>query len=274
MDIVQRPELVASDVDGTLLDASEGVSDRTRTVLANVLAAGVPVALATGRPPRWVPRIAAAAGLTGFAVCSNGSTIYDMGADKIVGTELLRPELLAKVSEALRAAIPGIAFAVERVGAKAVDPEVPPFLTEPGYQHPWGDDPHTVVLPVAEVLGEPCVKMLARSVDLTSEQMAVAARGPLAGIVDVTYSTSDGLLELSPIGVTKASGLAQVTGWLGLDPSGVIAFGDMPNDLPMLRWAGHGVAMANAHPDLLAAADEVTAPHTEDGLAQVLERWF
>jgi len=54
----------------------------------------------------------------------------------------------------------------------------------------------------------------------------------------------------------------------------VVAFGDMPNDVAMLRWSGHGVAMANAHDDVLAAADEVTAPNSEDGVAQVLERWF
>jgi hypothetical protein len=53
-----------------------------------------------------------------------------------------------------------------------------------------------------------------------------------------------------------------------------MAFGDMPNDVPMLRWAGHGVAMANAHADVLAAADEVTGTNAEDGVAQVLERWF
>jgi hydroxymethylpyrimidine pyrophosphatase-like HAD family hydrolase len=61
---------------------------------------------------------------------------------------------------------------------------------------------------------------------------------------------------------------------LGITAADIIAFGDMPNDVPMLRWAGHGVAMGNAHPDAVAAADEVTAPNTDDGLARVLERWW
>jgi hydroxymethylpyrimidine pyrophosphatase-like HAD family hydrolase len=56
--------------------------------------------------------------------------------------------------------------------------------------------------------------------------------------------------------------------------SDVIAFGDMPNDLEMLQWVGHGVAMGNAHPALKDVADEVTATNAEDGLALVLERWF
>ena len=61
---------------------------------------------------------------------------------------------------------------------------------------------------------------------------------------------------------------------LGIASDEVVAFGDMPNDIPMLLWAGHGVAMGNAHPDVLAAADEVAAPNTDDGVARVLERWW
>jgi hydroxymethylpyrimidine pyrophosphatase-like HAD family hydrolase len=74
--------------------------------------------------------------------------------------------------------------------------------------------------------------------------------------------------------VTKASGLADVAQRYEVAPADVIAFGDMPNDLEMLRWAGHGVAMGNAHPALLEVADEVTASNSDDGLALILERWF
>jgi hydroxymethylpyrimidine pyrophosphatase-like HAD family hydrolase len=61
---------------------------------------------------------------------------------------------------------------------------------------------------------------------------------------------------------------------LGITAEGVVAFGDMPNDVPMLQWAGLGVAMGNAHPDAVAAANEVTASNDDDGLARVLERWW
>jgi HAD superfamily hydrolase (TIGR01484 family) len=109
---------------------------------------------------------------------------------------------------------------------------------------------------------------------MTSEEMARAASAVLDGQVQVTYSSGAGLLEVSAPGVTKATGLAEVAELTGVDAADVAAFGDMPNDVPMLRWAGHGVAMANAHPEVLAAADEITAPNTEDGVALVLERWF
>ena len=91
--------------------------------------------------------------------------------------------------------------------------------------------------------------------------------------MEVTYSSSeDALLEISAAGVSKASALAAVCSARGIAAEEVIAFGDMPNDLPMLTWAGRGVAVANAHPEVLAAADEITAGNDECGVAQVLER--
>ncbi len=88
------------------------------------------------------------------------------------------------------------------------------------------------------------------------------------------YSTNDGLIEISPIGVSKAVGVAEVARPLEISAEDIVAFGDMPNDVPMLRWAGHGVAMGNAHPEAIAAANEVTAANSDDGLARVLERWW
>src|SRR5262245_28404766 len=92
---VEQPLLIASDVDGTLLDAFERLAERTRAVVNRATAAGVPVVLASGRPPRWIPAVAKAAGLTGYAVCANGAVLYDIGADRVVEVHgLLQPELL------------------------------------------------------------------------------------------------------------------------------------------------------------------------------------
>ena len=87
-------------------------------------------------------------------------------------------------------------------------------------------------------------------------------------------ATGYGLIEISAPGTTKGTGLARLAAELGIAPAEVLAVGDMPNDLSMLRWAGLGVAMGNAHPEAVEAADEVTAPNTDDGLARVLERWW
>jgi hydroxymethylpyrimidine pyrophosphatase-like HAD family hydrolase len=104
--------------------------------------------------------------------------------------------------------------------------------------------------------------------------MAAAVGELLGAALDITYSTGYGLIELSAPGVTKGTGLARLAGELGIAAADVLAVGDMPNDLPMLQWAGHGVAMANAHPAVLEVADEITAGNSEDGLALILERWF
>jgi HAD superfamily hydrolase (TIGR01484 family) len=270
---VQRPQLVASDVDGTLLGALEGVSTRTRRVLERVCAAGIPVVLASGRPPRWMPHIAALARVDGYAVCANGAVTYHIGADEVVSARTIDPVLLRDVGAALTRAIPGVAFAAERVGARAGDTDPAPFVAEPAYAHPWGHDLRLAV-PRAEVLGHGCTKLLARHPEMTSEEMIHAARAVLGQAVGLTFSTADGLLEVTGCGVSKASGLAEVAERLGVDADGVLAFGHMPNDAAMLRWAGRGVAMANAHPSLLSSADEVTASNADDGVAKVLERWF
>ena len=91
---------------------------------------------------------------------------------------------------------------------------------------------------------------------------------------DITYSTNNGLIEVVPLGISKATGVDELARPLGITAEDVVAFGDMPNDVPMLGWAGLGVAMGNAHPDAVAAADEVTAPNADDGVARVLERWW
>lgn len=274
---MDRPKLVASDVDGTLLDPMERITDRTARVIARVLAADVPFALVTGRPPRWIPRVAEAAGLSGYAVCANGAVVYDIGADKVLTVREISPLQLGDVVHAVTAALPEVRVAAERTTLGRDQPE--PFAIEAGFRNPWGnpsgetDEPD--LAPRAEILGRPATKLLLRNRGMTSQQMATVVETVASDMdLEVTYSSNSGLIEISAAGVTKASGLAWVCDLLDVPAGKVVAFGDMPNDVPMVKWAGHGVAMANAHDDLLAVADEVTAPNSEDGVAQVLERWF
>jgi Cof subfamily protein (haloacid dehalogenase superfamily) len=270
---VETPGLVASDVDGTLLDAHEAVTPRTRAAVRAVVAAGVPFVLVTGRPPRWVPPVTEQLGLTPLAVCANGAVLYDSAADEVLHAETLDVALLARVAEVARAVLPGAGLAAERVGRSAHDSATPQFVSAPGYAHAWLNPDH-VEVGVAELLDAPAVKLLVRLPGTTSTEMAARLAPELAGVVDLTFSTENGLVELAAPGVTKATGLARVAEQLGVARADVVAFGDMPNDVPMLTWAGHGVAMGNAHPTARAVADEVAPPHTEDGVASVLERFW
>jgi Cof subfamily protein (haloacid dehalogenase superfamily) len=274
---MQTPRLVATDVDGTLLDPTDQVSERTRAAVHRVVAAGVPFVLVTGRPPRWIPPIVEQLGHAGPAVCANGAVLYNAATDQVSYTVTLDPMQLRDAAEVIATALPGAKLAVELPAASAAMNGADQFLAEPGYTHPWpGAD--SADAPRDVLLGRPVIKLLVRQPNASSDLMAAAVRELLGATsqarLDVTYSTGYGLIELSAPGVTKGTGLARLAGQLGVAPADVLALGDMPNDLSMLRWAGHGVAMANAHPAVLEAADEITAGNSEDGLAIILERWF
>ena len=267
------PRLVASDIDGTLLSPDEKVTPATVAAIANVLAADVPFVLVSGRPPRWVPNVAAEAGVSGYTVCSNGAVLYDVGTDRVLRTHEFDPVTLGDLVHAMFAALPECAFAAERVGPSATGLPGGEFVTEGEYSHPWPDDD---INPVsrAELIGYPAIKLLVRHHGVTSDELASAVTALIGDAAEVTFSSNVGMLELSVPGVTKASGLAEVAELVGVGAQDVVAFGDMPNDVPMLAWAGLGVAMANAHSAAIAAADERTTSNAQDGVAAVLKRWF
>jgi hydroxymethylpyrimidine pyrophosphatase-like HAD family hydrolase len=270
---VQQPRLVASDVDGTLLGECPEPSPRTVRVVAAVLASGTPFVLVTGRPPRWIPPVAKWLPGVTTAVCANGAVRYDIAAKRVLSAATLSPEQLAGLDAAAARALPGSWLAVERVGIGPLSDPAAALLCEPGYPHAWPSVQFGTV--PRRLLSElPAVKLLVRMPGMTSDQIRARLAPYVPPGVALTFANPNGLVEASPDWVTKATGLAEVAAAEGVARQDVIAFGDMPNDVDMLRWAGHGVAVGNAHPDVLAVADEVTAPNTEDGLALVLERWF
>ncbi|RKT84250.1 hypothetical protein SAMN05421805_103176 [Saccharopolyspora antimicrobica] len=270
---MRKPGLVASDVDGTLLDPMERVSSRTAGAVQRVVASGTPFVLVTGRPPRWMPMVVEGLGVAGVAVCANGAVLYDAAADQVLQSHVIEALELHDVVRELRHELPGCAFAVERTTDGAHDRPHEQFLAEADFRRVWPNaDIH--VAGTDELTGKPAVKLLVLHEHMTSAEMAEAAGAVLGSQLQLTYSTSSGLIELSAAGVDKATGLAAVAADLGVDQADVIAFGDMPNDVPMLSWAGRGVAMGNAHPAALAAADEVTTSNTDDGVAEYLTRWW
>ncbi|RAV05891.1 HAD family hydrolase [Mycolicibacterium sp. GF69] len=267
------PLLIASDVDGTLLDDDEKVSPRTRAVLAAAAAAGAKFILATGRPPRWVQPVVDELGFAPMAVCANGAVLYDPSTDRIVSARTLSTDVLGELAEIATRVIPGSGLAVERVGERAHDAATPQFVSSPGYEHAWLNPDNTEVS-FEDLLSAPAVKLLVRKAGARSADMAAVLAEHVEHHGDITYSTNNGLVEIMPVGISKATGVAEVASPLGIAAEQIVTFGDMPNDVPMLAWAGLGVAMGHAHPDALAAADEVTSTNNDDGVARVLERWW
>jgi len=259
------PRLVATDLDGTLVRSDGTISERTREVLAAVEARGVPVVFVTGRPLRWAEEVFDHVGDHGLAVVSNGALVWDVGADRPRLRREIDPATVLRVCAELRAAVPGSAFAVETLDGVKL---------EPGYleRHPVPDG--ALRAPLDELVDAPALKLLARHEELGPQDFWDVAEAAIGDQVTITWSSSSTLLEISALGVTKATTLALLTDELGIESADVLAFGDMPNDLAMLAWAGTPYAMANAHASVLAAVDRVAPSNDEDGVAQVLSGVF
>jgi Cof subfamily protein (haloacid dehalogenase superfamily) len=246
--------LAATDLDGTLLRSDGTVSGATRRMLAAVEEAGVPVVFVTGRPLRWMTHLWELVGAHGVAVAGNGAVVYDVAAGVVRRLRGIERESGLAVVEAIRSAVPGSLFAIEDLAGIAIE------TTR------FKDDLTTRVGPLEQQWSDSVTKLLVRHRELG--RTVLAAVGAAA---TVTWSMP-GLVEISAAGVTKAAALAEVADSLGVASDDVVAFGDMPNDLPMLAWAGTSYAVANAHPTVLAAADHVAPGNDADGVAQVLAR--
>ncbi|MBM4601365.1 Cof-type HAD-IIB family hydrolase [Rhodococcus hoagii] len=267
----ELPSLVASDVDGTLIDDDERVTARTRAAVRAVVESGTPFVLATGRPPRWLAPVVDGLGFAPLAVCANGAVLYDAATDRVLSASTLSVETLAWLADLVDYELPRAGLAAERIGTSAHDTATAQFVSAPGYEHAWLNPEHTEMAP-EDLLSAPAVKMLIRLPGARSADMAAKLRPLVGERADLTYSTNNGLIEVSAPGVTKASGLKLMAQHVDVLHDRIVAFGDMPNDIPMLAMAGHGVAVENAHPEAKAAADEVTATNSDDGVARVLER--
>ncbi len=259
------PRLIATDMDGTLLRSDDTVGPETVAELDRWRAGGVPVVLATGRPPRWMRDIRGVVG-DGTAVCCNGAVLLDLEPFRIRSEEALPPELLRSITARLREVAPDMWFAVE-YGLE--------FRHEPHYKPRWDvDAPGVAEATLEEMVAAPAAKLLVRHEMMPRDSFVELVADVVADRATVTTSSGDALAEVSAPGVTKASGLKQVAREHGVDPADIVYFGDMPNDIAAFEWVraagGRAVAMAQAHPDVLAAATDVTLSNDQEGLAAFL----
>jgi Cof subfamily protein (haloacid dehalogenase superfamily) len=268
------PKLVALDIDGTLLAWVEGrgttheeIRPAVREAVQRAHDAGAHVVLASGRSPHGMTNVADLLGLHDesgdplWVVASNGAVVFRYPPLEVVH------EVTFDAREAVRAVLaehPDALVAVEERGV--------------GYRlnrhFPDGElSGDMIVTDLEEMISKPVSRVIIRDPEATAEDfVTTAARLGLHGTNYVVGWTA--WLDLSPVGVHKASGLAQVCERLGVDRSDVLAIGDGRNDLEMLSWAGRGVAMGQAVEEVRASADDVTAPVHEDGAAVELDRWF
>ncbi|MFF3542582.1 Cof-type HAD-IIB family hydrolase [Streptomyces platensis] len=284
------PRLIATDLDGTLLHDDKTVSDRTIAALAAAERAGLEVFFVTGRPARWMGVVSDHVHGHGLAICANGAAVVDLHrGGRIVEVSPLERTTARRVVDALRSAAPGTSFAVERTGGIHYEPQYPPLLLDPAavvapaeklladdFVPPLGpedaepDGPDGGTAPAFP--DQPVIKLLAHHPELDPDAFLALAHTAAGDLATFTRSSPTALLEISGPGVSKAGTLARCCAERGIAPEEVVAFGDMPNDIAMLSWAGTSYAMANAHPDVLAATTRRTASNNDDGVAAVIER--
>jgi HAD superfamily hydrolase (TIGR01484 family) len=259
------PRLVATDLDGTLVRSDNTVSAYTQAVLTALDEREVPVVFVTGRPLRWAEDVFDHVGRHGLAVISNGALVWDVARDRAVALRGLEPDVGLEVAERIRAAVPGSTFAIETLDGTSLEPE---------YQerHPVPQGSRRA--PIGELLTEPVLKLMARHEELGYQEFWDRAAVAVGDLAVITWSSASAMLEISAAGVTKATTLAALCDDLGVVPEDVIAFGDMPNDIAMLTWAGTSYAMADAHPTVREAAGHVAPGNDEDGVARVLTEIF
>jgi Cof subfamily protein (haloacid dehalogenase superfamily) len=257
--------LIATDLDGTLLRDDGSVSERTRAALAAATAAGAAHIIVTGRAVPWTRHILDSLGYEGLAVCAQGAQVYHAGEHRLLTSVTLDRRLAALALAKIETETGPLALAASRDG---LDGEV---LVSPDYRTNEGPLPVSRFEHRDELWSAPINKVYIQHPELSDDALAEIARQSVGNLVDVVMAGED-VVEILPLGLSKATGLSLAARRLKLKAADTIAFGDMPNDIPMFGWAAHGVAMANAHDSLKTVANEVTTSNEDDGIAVVLEQ--
>jgi hydroxymethylpyrimidine pyrophosphatase-like HAD family hydrolase len=258
--------VVALDIDGTLIDWDERLSDRVRSAVAATVEAGHHVVVATGRSLHGTLPILDRLGLVeGWTVCSNGSVTLRLDPRLEHGYEIadvitFDPGPALKL---LREHLPSALYLVEGPDVAGTRLVTAPF--------PDGELTGPVrVVPFEELAATPTTRVVVRSVDHSPQDFMDVVRD--SGLHGVNYAVGwTAWLDLAPEGVSKASALEVVRSRLGIPGAATLAIGDGRNDLEMFAWAARSVAMGQAPDDVRAAAGEVTAAVQDDGVALVLE---
>lgn len=260
--------LVASDIDGTILGHDGRISERTVQAFAACREAGIHIVFVTGRPPRWLFPLEEQLGHAGTVICSNGAVVYDLADHTVKLSHAVPADVVLEARDIIASLAPRASFAAETVEG---------FHLEPGFLEPGAGLLEEVVpMPLAESLqGNKAgvVKFLAKESDSSPDDFLSRIKPAVDHLLSVTHSAPKvALLEMALPHVNKAATLSEYAATLGIEAVDVVAFGDMPNDIQMLRWAGHGYAMASGHPAALAAANLQAPAFEDDGVARILEQ--
>lgn len=267
-----RYPVVALDLDGTLLTDDLQITERSRTAIRRVRERGVTVLLASARPPRSIVRYHRDLELDTPLVAYNGALVWDAEKGQPLFHEPLVPDAARALVGFMRRQHPELNISLECSDRWYIDD-----LTEEvrrAIERYEVDPPHGVGC-LEQVLTDEAAaisKVLFRGNMQTAGDLLAALPPDLAQRLHITTS-GEWFCEVMAAGATKAAALEWTAGHLGLNPHGILALGDSPNDIPMLRHAALGIAMGNSPPLVRDAADAVTASNNDDGVAEALDRY-
>lgn len=252
------PQLIALDVDDTLVEFMGIVTERAAEAVAAAQAAGITVVLATGRSLSTTAPIARAAGIDGWVVCSNGAVLATVEPETIIDHRSFEPEPVIRL---LQEHVPDAEFAVEDLDGM--------FLTTKLFDY-GGLGLSIREVPLNHMLDKTAVRLVVHS-----DSLAEVGFGEVIAQTGV-HTTIFGIgpaawMDVSAPGVNKATMLAELCTRLDINPARTLTMGDGWNDVEMLRWAGTGVAMGSAPDSVLKSADAFTVPTPGDGVAEVIE---
>lgn len=256
-----RFAVLATDLDGTLLRSDRTVSPRTRRALVSARERGARHVVVTGRQVSGCRALLDDLGYRGVAVCSQGAQVYDHDRGRLLWSATLDRATARDLVERVTAEAGPVGVAVATAGLTGRVLLTPGFYSRPGPEHETVD--------ARRLWSRPIEKLFLRHKPLGAAGLAALVTRLSGDSVTVTWSHGT-VAEILPAGVTKAHGLA-LAGFTGSD---TIAFGDMPNDIPMFEWSAYGVAMGNAGAALKAVADEVAPSNDDDGVAVTLESLY
>ncbi|EPH03230.1 cof-like hydrolase [Propionibacterium sp. oral taxon 192 str. F0372] len=260
--------MILTDLDGTLLRSDKTISERALAAIDTALDAGIMVVPATGRSVVEIGRLLPS-GLRSRVICSNGAVVYDAANERVLIHRPVSPTVLSAFVTELTDLDANARFAVLTEAGWG-------FIAEPEYlglMHP-GDHGRRLetiqTAPLEELITHEATKIVVRS-SATPLPELIAACEQAAHVGVVVTTSGVPFVEISAAGVTKATAAAWIARQAGISPQEVIAFGDSPNDLDMLQWAGRSVAMANAEPAVIDIADHIAGDNDQEGWAVVVE---
>lgn len=261
--------LIALDLDGTLLRTDKDISRPNMDAIAACLAKGVKVVLASARPPRAVKSIHAGLKLDSFSVHYNGALVHDLGKNRPLHHNPMTAETVKKIITAARKLDPDCMVSIEILDRWFTD------------QHPRDAGLHVesakmfepdFIGPLDAFLTVPVTKLMLLAPARRLQKIHAMLRRRFTGKVAFAIS-DDHLVQVMNKGVDKWVGLSRIAALYGIDRKQIMAIGDAPNDIGMVRWAGLGVAVGNAWPELKKHARDIVPSNDDDGVAHALDRY-